>query len=130
MRVVLKFVMMVFGGLLTVICGLMKMQKLSAVNLDIFHIVGFIVFTYSCYIYILIYLVGIPRRNGYYGTGTTSQPVSLYFVRCRGNEKTLLDCPFSFPPIGVTHSSDAGVYCYTDYGKHNNISHITHIKVN
>ena len=33
-------------------------------------------------------------------------------VGCRGDEGTLVDCPFQADTVGLTHAQDAGVKCY------------------
>ena len=63
--------------------------------------------------------MALPRLNGYYGRGRFNQPIPLHGVRCSGQEDSLLDCGFRPRPlVGVTHSNDAGVDCFTTNGKY------------
>ena len=65
--------------------------------------------------------MAIPRSNAFYGRGQFNQPIPLHFVGCSGQEDKLLDCGFRpRPMVGVTHSNDAGVDCFTFNGENYN----------
>ena len=50
----------------------------------------------------------MARSNAFYGQG--SGPINIDDPGCTGNERRLIDCPFS-PIHNCGHSEDAGVDC-------------------
>ena len=96
------------------LAGTAEMQQWCAGNWDTLPLVSGSIYALSqeCRLYAPFFAGPVPYINAFYGRG--SGPIWLDYLRCTGNETSLLNCSHS--GIGITryycgHDDDVGVEC-------------------
>ena len=96
------------------LAGTVEMQQWCAGNWDTLLLVSGSAYALSqeCRLYAPFFAGPVPYINAFYGQG--SGPIWLDYLRCTGNETTLMNCSHS--GIGITryycgHDDDVGVQC-------------------
>ena len=59
---------------------------------------------------------GLYDSSKYFGEGTGD--IIMTYVRCRGEETSLLDCHHGVGNLGCSHADDVGVQCWPDWGNY------------